>query len=337
MNHTLKSLLITSMLTIPTVFASHDSLFGTNSDAQPAAAATALGQPTLVQQTDVPALLKEADRLRNLKTSTMDSAEKIRLHTASADLYETAAKHPNATPEFIRQAANNVSCLVAPISDRALPLFELFVNSSGVTPLHIQAAADTLNNWKIKHAVHSDDTSYARLQHIKKVIKLFEFSTTHPKSTLEDILKAADKLGEFEKQERLRRYEEYQTKRPAEIVLYLDGSVAFYEQAANHPDATLENIRFAADKVSRATLVNIRLTADKESNLGDYYPEGSDERNLHLEISAKLYTKLANHLEATPGDILNVANSLNALAKTYPMDSAEKLKLTAIAKNLPKK
>ncbi len=181
MNHTLKSLLITSMLTIPTVFASHDSLLATNSDTHPAAAATALGQPTLVQQTDVPALIKEADRLRNLKTSTMDSAEEIQIHTAS---------------------------------------------------------------------------------------------------------------------------------------------VAFYEQAANHPDATL---------------VNIRLTADKESNLGDYYPEGSDERNLHLEISAKLYTKLANHLEATPGDILNVAKGLNALAKTYPKDSAERLKFTAIAKNLPKK
>ncbi|QOL20394.1 hypothetical protein [Candidatus Bodocaedibacter vickermanii] len=223
LNHTLKSLLITSMLTIPTVFASHDSLFGTNSDTQPAASATALGQPALVvsalskeverlrnlptSQIDyvkesrnrvapnmhnpethrlqgklvelyendpkhrdvtrefirftlnnrialgqpalvVPALLEEANRLRNLATKKMNNAEKIQLHTESAELYETAAKHPDAVPEFIRQAANNVSCLMAPFSDSALPLFELFVNSSGVTPWDIQEAADILNNWK---------------------------------------------------------------------------------------------------------------------------------------------------------------------------------------------
>ena len=292
MNHTLQSLLITSMLTIPTVFASHDSLLATNSDTQPAAAATACRLP-MRPELIAPALIKKADSFRYLGMSTKDSEEKLRFHTESAKLYEDAAKHA-VFPEFIRRAANNVSCLVAPVSDRALPLFELFLNKSDVTPWHIRDAADTLNNFKGTHGSNSAE----RLRHIKKVIKLFELSTTHLESTLRDTFYAADKLRIFGEKE----------KKPEEKVLYLDASAAFYEQGANHPATTVNDILFEAKK---------------SSDLGDSVPWD----NLQLHIKASILFKLAaNHPDATPENIRFAADGLNALANKYPEDSAESLR-----------
>ena len=96
MKHTLKSLLITSMLTLPSVFASH-SILETESDTPPAA-----NLPHATPED----ILTAAQDFRNLGNLYPEGSKERSHHfDRSAAFYQQASTHPNATLQTIQNAA----------------------------------------------------------------------------------------------------------------------------------------------------------------------------------------------------------------------------------------
>jgi hypothetical protein len=153
MKHVLQSLLMTTVLTLPTAFAS-DQIPGFN-ESTTNALATAESNPKL-SITAADRYELTANQLNATPYDSLSAANRLKdlgskYYAEVAILYEKCANHPTAKPEDILNAGMGLASLrfnagavwySLGITDRAAALFELIANRKDVTPQDIIKAGE---------------------------------------------------------------------------------------------------------------------------------------------------------------------------------------------------
>ena len=342
MKSTLKSLLITSMLTLPSVFASH-SILETESDTPPAAATVATTQSTLLRL--------PIDALK-LTVGTVHMAFDIGwLNTSDLAKLTLVSKKFNTLTQPVITAMNWRCSLVTRMILQTTDSQDEIM--SKLFKLSLDPSFDNFLDLAIKRKFPM--TKVTPETHAELINKINRNVTIHPtereilicmlpNATPLDIHNAAYKVRELGKQ-----YPEGSEER----LQYHDRSAALIEHAATHPHATLGDILNSAlaflqlgklypvgsnkrlqyhDRSAElyehaathpnATLYDILSTAKGFHELGTLHPEGSEKRLQHIDKSAELYEHAANLPNATPQNILNAVCRVRELGTKYHNKSA---------------
>ncbi|QOL20416.1 hypothetical protein [Candidatus Bodocaedibacter vickermanii] len=233
MTHTFKSLLITTVLTLPSAFGAAE-LHVTAAAAGPHSAEIAAVAVARHLVATPEGMRRKVDQLvrSGQKEKAVELLEEFANHPdatlkdirsagwsisilgggdeKAVVLFERAANHPDATPEYIFDAASGMYDLGPSFYLRVAELLEKSANLPDAAPVDIQNAAYGLYSLGVDF--------YAR------AAELFEKSATHPDATPDDIQSAA--------------YGSWQLGQK-------DKAAELFEKSANLPDVTPVNIQNA--------------------------------------------------------------------------------------------
>lgn len=230
-------------------------------------------------------LLKAADSFREL-----GGAQNLQKAT---DLYSQIVVLMNSTPFYTRQAAEGLSKLGPEHHELASQYFLL-----SVQPEKNPKADDFLESGiKLKElgSNYHDKAStvFANIKHLTD-------------ATPSHLISAAKELSSLKPRESTEGYLD---------TTYDDLAVDMYEQAANHKDATLDDIRYAASGLSKLV------------SLGPSY----------LSRAAELWKKVAQHKDATVRDAYSASLNLGVFADKFPKDTFEYQKYMNMVDEITKK
>ncbi len=305
MKHILQSLLMTTVLTLPTAFASDQMSAFDKSTTD--ALATPESNPQVKAQLEVQLTKDSFDNpaLNAMKLKMLISTYKALValinkyptFTARQKLVEDLL--PNATPIHIRDVADGLRILGLNYpagSDEyneyhhsAQTVYDGLTSYGGETPHDMIARASGFQGLVCGYFFTEPSKS---VEYSERAAELYELAANHATATVEDILYAANQLYliGFESAPGSTKSEHYER------------AAALYEIAANRPTATVTDILRAASK-----LYSIHLRVSP----------GSAKCAEHNDRTAILYELAASRADATPDDILGAADELRNLKSKY--------------------
>jgi hypothetical protein len=351
MKHILQSLLMTTVLTLPTAFASDQMSAFDKSTTD--ALATPESNPQVKAQLEVQLTKDSFDNpaLNAMKLKMLISTYKALValinkyptFTARQKLVEDLL--PNATPIHIRDVADGLRILGLNYpagSDEyneyhhsAQTVYDGLTSYGGETPHDMIARASGFQGLVCGYFFTEPSKS---VEYSERAAELYELAANHATATVRNILTAADELKFLGNN------------------IY-DGSVksaerhgkarTLYELAANHATATVEDILYAANQLyligfesapgstksehyeraaalyeiaanrPTATVTDILRAASKLYSIHLRVSPGSAKCAEHNDRTAILYELAASRADATPDDILGAADELRNLKSKY--------------------